>query len=96
MEIIENHQQDDNQIILEGDNGLSFLVNYEEDVNITEIQGFVDYDSEPDKGCITFDVEILDCFVCDEDNNKISACTTEEKRVIKNYMIDFIEENYEY
>jgi hypothetical protein len=96
MEIIQDYKQDENQIVLESNTGLSFLVNYEEDVQITEIQGFIDYDSEPDKGCITFDVDILDCFVCNEDNNKISACTTEEKRVIKNYMIDLIENEYEY
>ena len=96
MEITQDYKQDENQIVLESNTGLSFLVNYEQDVQITEIQGFVDYDSEPDKGCITFDVDILDCFVCDEDNNKVSACTTEEKRVIKNYMIDLIENEYEY
>jgi hypothetical protein len=96
MEITQDYKQDENQIVLESNTGLSFLVNYEEDVQITEIHGFIDYDSEPDKGCITFDVDILDCFVCDEDNNKVSACTTEEKRVIKNYMIDLIENEYEY
>mgnify|MGYP000385031848 FL=1 len=96
MKIKENYKQDENQVILEGDNGLSYLVNYEENITVEEGIGYIEYNLPPDNGSISFDVDIIDCFVVDEDIEFVTSCSNQEKKIIRNYMIDLVEIEYQY
>ena len=88
MSIEENYPlEEDNGVLLVSNENLQFHVIYNVIREVSNGLGFVDYDTPPDHDDIDLKIEIIDCFICDDDLKNISSdISVNNLKVINDYL----------
>tara|TARA_R110000803_G_scaffold210812_1_gene283862 strand:- start:2951 stop:3235 length:285 start_codon:yes stop_codon:yes gene_type:complete len=88
MEIKENYPLvEENGLLLVSDENLQFYVIYNVIREVSNGLGYIDYDTAPDHDETNLEIEIIECFICDDDLKNVSSNISDiNLKVINEYL----------
>ena len=101
MDIQESYYISESETLLVDDKNISYLVNYDVIKEVEKGLGYVDYDTPFDSDETITEIEIIECFICNEDlENKASynlilkneKVSKKDLEIIKDYLLTINED----
>ena len=87
MNIQESYYISESETLLVNNKNISYLVNYDVIKEVEEGLGYVDYDTPYDGDETTTEIDIIECFICNEDLQNTAEVSEKDLEIIKDYLI---------
>tara|TARA_R100000541_G_scaffold21067_1_gene30885 strand:- start:156 stop:434 length:279 start_codon:yes stop_codon:yes gene_type:complete len=87
MNILESYYISESETLLVDNKNISYLVNYNVIKELKEGLGYVDYDTPFDSDETTTEIEMIECFICNEDLENTANVSEKDLETIKDYLL---------
>ena len=87
MNIQESYYISEAETLLVNNKNISYLVNYDVIKETEEGLGYVDYDTPYDCDEKTTEIDIIECFICNEDLQNTAEVSEKDLETIKDYLL---------
>ena len=87
MNIQESYYISESETLLVNNKNISYLVNYNVIKEVEEGLGYVDYDTLFDFDETTTEIEIIECFISNEDLQNTAEVSEKDLETIKDYLL---------
>ena len=92
MEITNHYPQQPSTSLLSDEKGRLFLVDFNVITNTTKGLGFIDYYTPLDEDETTKEIEIIDCFITNDDLENMNQANQYEENIINEYLTQIYNE----
>ena len=87
MNILESYYISESETLLVNNKNISYLVNYNVIKELEDGLGYVDYDTPFDSDETTTEIEMIECFICNEDLENTANVSEKDLETIKDYLL---------
>jgi len=87
MNIQESYYISESETLLVNNKNISYLVNYNVIKETEKGLGYIDYDTPYDSDETTTEIEMIECFICNEDLQNTANVSEKDLEIIKDYLI---------